>query len=519
MARILKPLVRGGGWYPSKKWIPLVKNGGYTTQNGGETEPVWATASGAIASFTTPFAYPLKKLVAQINPVQDLHGYANPWPAGGGANKLDPSAVFDNTSYYTINSNGTVTVTASDGRGWASITSVLSLPAGTYTIAKTPTTGTSDIRLSTEEYATGHVFTSQISFTLSEAGTVKIKMAYSGVTYPQTYNVQIVSGTTVPTWSPYANECPISGHTGLSVEVKGKNLLNLVESEMISYGYGRLFPFKFKSGITYTISCQKVFGGTGTKGMRVVAMDESYNLIGNPFSSYAFGNAELHSTFTPTVEQEKAVYLGLQANSNGMTYATIIDAGLMIEVGSSASSYEPYTSGTTTTISWQDEAGTVYGGTATYNGDGTWTLVAEGILIELDGTEQGWTKYSTQTCYNQNIAKLTQYNSGELYGYCSHVGRNSAGVIDNTILGHAYSGNGLEFKKLIDYWGLQDNEPETWKAYLAAQKSAGTPIQIVAYLQTPQTYTITTGELIETLYGQNNVWVDTGSVEVTYRIG
>lgn len=36
MARILKPLVRGGGWYPSNKWIPLVKNGGYTTQNGGE---------------------------------------------------------------------------------------------------------------------------------------------------------------------------------------------------------------------------------------------------------------------------------------------------------------------------------------------------------------------------------------------------------------------------------------------------------------------------------------------------
>ena len=38
MGRILKPMVRGGGWYPSKKWIPLVKNGGYTTQNGGNEE-------------------------------------------------------------------------------------------------------------------------------------------------------------------------------------------------------------------------------------------------------------------------------------------------------------------------------------------------------------------------------------------------------------------------------------------------------------------------------------------------
>ena len=38
MAKALRPLVRGGGYYPSGKWIPLVKNGGYTTQNGGNEE-------------------------------------------------------------------------------------------------------------------------------------------------------------------------------------------------------------------------------------------------------------------------------------------------------------------------------------------------------------------------------------------------------------------------------------------------------------------------------------------------
>lgn len=35
MARPLKPLVRGGGYYPSNKWTPLVYNGGYTTMDGG----------------------------------------------------------------------------------------------------------------------------------------------------------------------------------------------------------------------------------------------------------------------------------------------------------------------------------------------------------------------------------------------------------------------------------------------------------------------------------------------------
>ena len=36
MARPLKPLVRGGGYYPSNKWTPLVYKGGYTTMDGGK---------------------------------------------------------------------------------------------------------------------------------------------------------------------------------------------------------------------------------------------------------------------------------------------------------------------------------------------------------------------------------------------------------------------------------------------------------------------------------------------------
>ena len=31
----LRPLIRSGGFYPSRKWTPLVYAGGYTTANGG----------------------------------------------------------------------------------------------------------------------------------------------------------------------------------------------------------------------------------------------------------------------------------------------------------------------------------------------------------------------------------------------------------------------------------------------------------------------------------------------------
>ena len=52
MARPLKPFIRGGGYYPSNKWTPLVYNGGYTTMNGGEepeppTPVYWKTITGA----------------------------------------------------------------------------------------------------------------------------------------------------------------------------------------------------------------------------------------------------------------------------------------------------------------------------------------------------------------------------------------------------------------------------------------------------------------------------------------
>ena len=39
MARPMKPLVKSGGYYPSKQWTPLVYPGGYTTANGGGEQP------------------------------------------------------------------------------------------------------------------------------------------------------------------------------------------------------------------------------------------------------------------------------------------------------------------------------------------------------------------------------------------------------------------------------------------------------------------------------------------------
>lgn len=66
MARPLKPFVRGGGYYPSRKWTPLVYNGGYTTKRDGSTPPTpeyWKTVTGiSPLALVNSLAKPLRSL-------------------------------------------------------------------------------------------------------------------------------------------------------------------------------------------------------------------------------------------------------------------------------------------------------------------------------------------------------------------------------------------------------------------------------------------------------------------------
>jgi len=80
MARPMKPLVRGGGYYPSSRWTPLVYPGGYTTANGNGAEPtpLIKTVKGAIAHVTDALAMPAIGLKCEINPLQAGTGDPSP---------------------------------------------------------------------------------------------------------------------------------------------------------------------------------------------------------------------------------------------------------------------------------------------------------------------------------------------------------------------------------------------------------------------------------------------------------
>ena len=88
-------------WSTLKKliWLRIIKGGGSALR----------TVTGALIHITDALALPAEALSVNVEPIQDLHGYESPWPAGGGKNKFDVDKMV-NTSGITI-SNGVITVT------------------------------------------------------------------------------------------------------------------------------------------------------------------------------------------------------------------------------------------------------------------------------------------------------------------------------------------------------------------------------------------------------------------------
>ena len=206
---------------------------------------VYEEVRGSIASFVSKYANePLKSLTAAITPLQDLHGYANPWPAGGGKNKLkypyaSGSSVSANNVTYTVNSDGSITI-ATNGTasaqtdfylwGGSSTYEDVGLSSGTYTFSIESSASLTSGTLQTflrEDGVTSTLFGQNVtgtswnsSATISDAaGHRWLLRVASGKTVNTTIKIQVEAGSTATAWEPYSNECPITGYTGANIYV------------------------------------------------------------------------------------------------------------------------------------------------------------------------------------------------------------------------------------------------------------------------------------------------------------
>ena len=198
---------------------------------------VYETISGNPVSFTARNA-PLKQLKVAFSPVQDLHGYDSPWPAGGGKNlwgDLKMAEDIDSAipAYSTIDTtNKTVSIESAGAITRVVLFSGIFKENTQYTFIASGTFDSVDrfnFKFAYTDDTTSATFVNGAN--VSDAGkTVSAVIAwqYARISYLKYEECGLFEGN-VPAsaFTPYSNICPILGWDSFNVEQRGKNLLAL----------------------------------------------------------------------------------------------------------------------------------------------------------------------------------------------------------------------------------------------------------------------------------------------------
>ena len=486
---------------------------------------------------------PVKELVVGIEPVQDLHGYDSPWPAGGGKNILDPSKMESYSGGY--------------GRRWGyGLTEGITLKANqSYTFS---VSGSSQlIRLYILDKENGTVLSdANTSTTYTPTADIVVYLqAYRSEVIQDSNNFQLEVGSSASSYVPYSNVCPISGWTGVEVTQKSKNLIGGIDvanrikdkfganatidttaktvtfSPTSGQGYPSLlynltsesqtvpFPhyYPFKENTRYTF----IFKATSTESkfnMGVSYTDGTNNGGFSP-SNYVGGNYVVWTS--PANKTVLSFYVGTYAGITTLYYDTVgVFEGVV-----TLDDFTPY-EGNYYPISWQSSAGTVYGGSL----DVTSGVLSVDCVLEvldtlIDGKINSALQYAngfgTMTdCVRMDFTArvdvdISVYNRisstyPSKYQKCS-MARHYFAYASDTV--HWYR-NTQMYVYLPKSFGSSITEVSQ-TLYTMAQN--GNPLTIIMPYKNPVQYQLTP-EQIATFLGTNNFWSNSnGQIDLEYR--
>lgn len=321
------------------------------------SDSAYKTITGAIVHFISKRARAIKSLIANISYTQDLNGYDSPWPSGGGKNKFNGTFLQGYWAY-------------ADGKwvnspNWITTEKIPCKASTSYTVS-------ADAKVtrwqgfvwydSNGDFISTDNLNSNVNIGLTKTSPSNAAyLIFNIAGYPGSNDTiapsdvthfQLEEGSSSTAYAPYSNICPISGWTGANVQRTGKNLLdkNAVTLRAYLNGNGDVVEISYESWVitdyipvsgTFTISNT----GKGTLPMHCF-YDEHKNFI----------NSVTPSSVALTLSTPNgAKYIRLSAR-------TVLLNTAQLELGSTATAYEPY-AGNTYSITFPSEAGTVYGGT------------------------------------------------------------------------------------------------------------------------------------------------------------
>ncbi len=494
------------------------------------------TASGNPAILSDGSDAPLADLTVGIEPVQDLHGYDHPWPAGGGKNLWNPDWVING-----VYPNATSIRPGTEGIHLSVYAPVVA--GRTYTISKIVSSRfryafTANFPI-VGEPVTGYVADNTASFLTF---TVPEGMAYvvSYVGYADEgdvfadilASVMIEESSSATFYEPYENICPITGWMGCNITRGGKNYLETVP--------------RIKETSAYT----------------VVVDDDGFLTINGELASATvaiYNFADASATNSRQTDNKKhlpnGTYRKIPAGASKGWYIQVYGTNTENAGSSDVSSISGASANTFTiddtykynfcrfylyanvpfdnetiypwickgdevvnyNVTFPSAVGTVYRGALDVT---TGVLTVTHGKLEMQDLpaiagQSGWLK-SSQTgimnAYYIGSSPMNRVTPKDSSFLCSHFEQKDTYV--GIVNGLFHSNTGV-FYIMCDE-AICGNTVESFTQWLADQKTAGTPVELWYKLTTPVTYQLDPTEVM-TLLGENTISADTGPVTLRYR--
>ena len=517
----------------------------------------WKTVSGSIVSISDALAKNAQSLSVTMTPVQDLHGYDNPWPAGGGKNKFDQDTVMPSLGFIQ-QSDGSWFVNSSSSVAnktiWSNTEEISGSISLTYTYKYNSSTA-QGVRFrfeysngtSTDNYASASESYRTLSVTSDNNKTLSQIVTTYGTGSVQTWmkDIQIEIGTPT-TYAPYSNICPISGWDGVKVwressytpsaeptyQVEFPALTkNLLKTSGLSLGTPSNTSFSNTTKRTFTI-------GTYISGLannnyyqsRATDISVSENSIKFTTSANAYGisipliglSVGQQYTISATssngrvglsfYEQDGTYISGGAASGTNNYYTTTVPVGTYYAI-CCFSAISSNIESTFTNIQLEQASSpsayvpytnTVYGGTIDVVSGELVVDRAEIDLGDIDWISQTWGFISGYA----GIPNMLTYGSyfHAINWLCSEY---KVGTTNST------PQSDCEVAMTINQARIRVRDDRYTGDTPANFKEAVKGVKLVYELAQPLTYQLTPTQ-IQTLLGDNTVWADAGSVSLTY---
>ena len=480
-----------------------------------------ATVTGNPAVFSSSGMSPASFLgTADIVPTQDLHGYDAPWPPG--ARNMIPfpypleDGVYDNLTFTSF-PDGRITITGTSNTEDIQdyVTGGHVLPAGTYTLSVTGKHLGATIDMPGASIPAGNTNAS-VSFYYSTATEIFVQVYYAqGATVDFDCYIQLERGGTASAYQPYSNICEITGKTGLTMHHASKNLSPVGSFIYPTDGTVCVIAENLLPGLTYNASAHRDSVTTTGSGIRIRFQ---YDVGGETiYDQGGYGSTGWMSKSCAVPANATNVRVAIQRASAVSGY-TISD--IQLELGEARTEYNEYHAFDNIPISWQSEAGAVYGGTLDLS-TGVLTVTAGAFVCDGTGTTTIYTDGNSHgTVFRiSKVNGFISYSTTEAwagaYVLCSHFAKsNTRGATSfgaNTVY---VAKNNLYFCYGEPLGGTTLAEFET---FINTQYSNGTPVTVVSTLETPQTYQLTRPQ-VQALVGYNQIWIDgLGTITVNYK--